>query len=66
MKNRWKIDARKSDAEMMENERKWTPNGSPNPLKICKNLLKNEVQKSMRKKNGLPAKPGAPLGPKAT
>ena len=29
----------------MENERKWSPHGSQNPLKIDK----NEVQKSMRK-----------------
>ena len=36
MKNPCKIDARKSDAKIMKNERKWTPNGSQNPLKVKK------------------------------
>ena len=36
MKNQCKIGARKSDVKMMENERKWSPNGSQNPLKIEK------------------------------
>ena len=36
MKNRYKIDTRKSDAQMMKKERKWRPNGSQNPLKSIK------------------------------
>ena len=45
MKNPCKIDARKSDAKSMKNERKWSPKGSQNPLKIEKSEVKNEVQK---------------------
>ena len=48
MKNQWKIhpkiheksmqiDARKSNAKIMKNERKWSPQGSQNPLKNNKN-----------------------------
>ena len=33
MKNPCKIDARKSYANIMKNERKWSPIGSQNPLK---------------------------------
>ena len=49
MKNQCKIDARKSDAKIMKNERKWSPKGSQNPCKIEKNRYKNEVQKIMKK-----------------
>ena len=64
MKNRCKIDARKSDAKIMKNDGKWSPKGSPNPGKIEKNRYKNEVQKIMKKtetsiKNPVP--PGAAL-----
>ena len=48
MKNRYEIDARKSDAKIQKNERKWNPHGSQNPLKINK----NEVDTSMRKMIG--------------
>ena len=65
MENQCKIDARKSDAKMMKKERKWSPNGSQNPVKIEKSAIKNEVQKIMKKretsiKNRPP--PGAALG----
>ena len=49
MKNRYEIDARKSDAKMRENERKWSPNGSQNPVKIEKSAIKNEVLKNIKK-----------------
>ena len=40
MKNRYEIDARKSNAKIMKNERKWSPNGSQNPSKIKKCIQK--------------------------
>ena len=53
MKNQCKTDARKSDAKMMENERKWNPNGSQHQIKIHKNEVEKSMRKSMRKKEGL-------------
>ena len=47
MKNRYEIDAGKRYAKQWQNERKWSPNGSQNPLKINKNPFNNEVRKSM-------------------
>ena len=49
MKNQCKIDARKSDAKMMKKERKWSPNGSQNPLKIHKNREKRGSQIDAKK-----------------
>ena len=47
MKNRGKIVARKSGAKIMKIERKRTPNGSQNPLKVKKIGKKNEVRKKI-------------------
>ena len=45
MKNQCKTDARKSDAKIMKNERKWSPKGSQNPSKInAKPMLEKVIK----------------------
>ena len=58
MTNQCKIDARKSDAKMMENERKWSPNGSQNPLKINKTRKKTRSENRCEKRTALRRSPG--------
>ena len=66
MKNRGKIVARKSGAKIMEKERKRTPNGSQNPLKVKKIDKKTRSGKILvfgSPAGFPPAEPGGPLSP---
>ena len=60
MKNPYKIDARKRYAKMMKNERKWSPNGSQNPLKINKIEKKRGPKIDAKKGSDFPRSPGNP------
>ena len=64
MKNRGKIDARKSDGKIMKKERKWTPNGSQNPLKIEKICKKTRSKKQGVFETPPHGKPGGAQAPK--
>ena len=66
MKNLCKIDARKSDAQIMENERKWTPKGSQNPIKIKKNLEKTRSDNRCEKRSETRHGAEIAVGAKAT
>ena len=51
MKNHCKNDARKSDAEMMENGSKMSPKGSQNPEQIEKMDAKNDAEISRQNRS---------------